>query len=354
MPRASAGMDFFAVEYAAVHAGCDVPAPAARPLQHGAPRSAATWSVVENGSREDRADGAGTVLRRVHSQEDVYRRAPGGSGHVGHADRSGFGPLGTLRKSSSQPNLVEARSNQWDEEFTFALMGLKGGSGARPRESDRAGSAPERSMPAKTVEALRSFLQPRAKRAKQKSSQVPGETTQSRRMRKNLESRGAQIATNLVSALVESEPGLPLETAGESAHQDRLDSSAREQTPSSSHRGSGPVQVASAQRRPLAGVHGQGFCASPVTSPSTALGTGDIGGCHQPPRKLAGAVPILGNENWDSGCASDRGGRESECSHPSDGSHRYKRTHIRLPRHVSRVLMESLNHYTCGPKSIDG
>ena len=87
--------------------------------------------------------GAGTVLRRVHSQEDVYRRAPGGSGHVGHAARSGFGPLGTLRKSSSQPNLVEARSNQWDEEFTFALMGLKGGSGARPRESDRAGSAPE-------------------------------------------------------------------------------------------------------------------------------------------------------------------------------------------------------------------
>ena len=352
MPRASAGMDFFAVEYAAVHAGCDVPAPAARPPQHGSPRSAATWSVVENGSREDRADGAGTVLRRVHSQEDVYRRAPGGSGHnVGHADRSGFGPLGTLRKSSSQPNLVEARSNQWDEEFTFALMGLKGGSGARPRESDRAGSAPERSMPAKTVEALRSFLQPRAKRAKQKSSQVPGETTQSRRMRKSLESRGAQIATNLVSALVESEPDLPLETAGESAHQDRgLDSSAREQTPSSSHRGSGPVQVASAQRRPLAGVHGQGFCASPVTSPSTALGTGDI----ETPRKLAGAVPILGNENWDSGRASDRGGRESECSHPSDGSHRYKRTHIRLPRHVSRVLMESLNHYNCGPKSIDG
>ena len=109
-----------------------------------------------------------------------------------------------LRKSLSEPELNTAFNPLWDDDFAVALLGLQGVATRNAQDSEGKEKPYSRKKGQAEIHNRkeRRNAQPKSYVAKRMGPLAcPGETPQSRRMRKSLEAKGAQMAANVVQVL---------------------------------------------------------------------------------------------------------------------------------------------------------
>jgi len=228
-----------------------------------------------------------TRFKKVHSDD---------SNVVPEAERLRCRQMpGTLRKSNSEPELCLYEDRSFDDAFANAVLGLKGGGGRARKDSPR----PRTSALGALAQAV--GLSPHQQSSSPCVHEAPSETLQSQHMRKTLKSASARLAASAVQSL----------RRGEGASADCC-AAGEEEEEAAIQRLSDAGTVMKAQSPPNAASKRQWI----IVGDSSIKESGST------------VASNVGDSSIKEGC--------------STVALRQKSAHICVPRHISKLLLQSL------------
>jgi len=205
---------------------------------------------------------------------------------------------GTLRKSNSEPELCLHEDHSFDDAFANAVLGLKGGGGRARKDSPR----PRTSALGALAQAVR--LLPHQLSSSPHVHEAPSETLESKHMRKTLKSASARLAASAAQSLRRGE-GASVDCCGAGEEQEEATIQRLSDAGTVMKVQSPPSPPNAASNRQCINV---GECSITESGSTLALNVGDSS-----IKESCSTVAL-----------------------------RQKSAHIRVPRHISKLLLQSL------------